>query len=324
MGFYTKYFSTLLKGVRATSWKERIEARRAISKLRKSDRRWKRAYDLLKVHRVTASLREFKNAIPLLNKSLHNADAFIFNVLTEDKALVKAEQGILQALMELSQVTKNNPTLRKFEKELALAVYEGTKKYRYAEQGEREEYRRVEAIVNEAKGNRNKLMANLALMFQKEDTVSFLLRFPMRSGASREKTDILHLQSIATRLRGLTAGFKPSLEKNAEAELRREVQEVAIDIRDAFFNTYDIKKKDILIVLKILYDLHQIKRIITTAIDEHNLPKASSEEFLEQIEKHENAIVQDFQTVAQGFRIVIAVIEKLEKEALTDSERIAA
>ncbi len=146
----------------------------------------------------------------------------------------------------------------------------------------------------------------------------------MRSGASREKTDILHLQSIATRLRGLTAGFKPSLEKNAEAELRREVQEVAIDIRDAFFNTYDIKKKDILIVLKILYDLHQIKRIITTAIDEHNLPKASSEEFLEQIEKHENAIVQDFQTVAQGFRIVIAVIEKLEKEALTDSERIAA
>src|SRR3989344_1301354 len=127
MGYYSKYFSTLLKGVRATSWKERIEARRAISKLRKGDRRWQNARKLLKVHRVTASLKQFGKAIDLLEQSRHNADSFIFNVLTEDKALVKAEQEILQALMELSQVTRNDATLIKFESQLAIAVYEGTK-----------------------------------------------------------------------------------------------------------------------------------------------------------------------------------------------------
>src|SRR3989338_8413293 len=192
MGFYTKYFSTLLRGVRATAWKERIEAGRAVRKLRKSDKLYQRASKLVKEHRVTSGMKKLKKTLDVLGVSAHNADNFIFNVLTEDKALVKTEQQILQALLELSQITpNNNPTLKRLEKDLAMAVLEGTKYYKFAEPGEREEYKQVLLILNEAKGNRNKFMAKLNLMFQKQDTVSMFSRFPMKSGASREKTDIL-------------------------------------------------------------------------------------------------------------------------------------
>ncbi|MBI3035685.1 hypothetical protein HYY71_05175 [Candidatus Woesearchaeota archaeon] len=305
----------MLKGVRATSWKERIEARRAVKRFRKGSREYVRAMTLIEEHKVTSALRKLKKALEALGVSSHNADAFIFNVLTEDKALVKAEIGILQALLELSQVTRNDPPLRKLERDLAIAILDGTKNYKFAERGERKEYQQIMLIVNEAKADRNKLMANLRLMFQKEANVSILARLPLARGATREKVDILRLQRIAQRIRSLKARFKPKLEKEAEKELIQDTQEIAADLKDAFYNSYTIKKRDILLVLKILYDLHNIKELITKSIQQHYLPQQPSQELLEMIEKTENAIVQDFQTVAQGFRIVIAAIEKLDKEA---------
>ena len=95
MGFYTKYFSTLFKGVRATAWKERIEARRAIRKLRKGSREWESAARLIQEHRVTASLKKLRQALTDLSGSSSNADKFIFNATTQDRALVMAEQEIL-------------------------------------------------------------------------------------------------------------------------------------------------------------------------------------------------------------------------------------
>ena len=323
MGYWTKYYSTLLKGVRATSWKERIEARRAVRKFRKGGHEYESAMALIKVHRVTSALGKLKKALEALGVSSHNADAFIFNVLTEDKALVKAEIGILQALLELSQVTHNDTTLRKFERYLAIAILDGTKNYKFAERGERQEYQQVLLILNEAKADRNKFMANLKLMFQKEATVSILSRLPMARGATREKVDILRLQRIAQRIRSLKARFKPKLEKEAERELIEDTREIAADLKDAFYNSYAIKKRDIFVVLKILYDLHNIKQLIEESVQKHYLPQQPSQELLEMIEKTENAIVQDFQTVAQGFRIVIAAIEKVDKEAERDIAELA-
>jgi len=324
MGFYTKYFSTLLRGVRATAWKERIEAGRAVRKLRKSDKLYQRASKLVKEHRVTSGMKKLKKTLDVLGVSAHNADNFIFNVLTEDKALVKTEQQILQALLELSQITpNNNPTLKRLEKDLAMAVLEGTKYYKFAEPGEREEYKQVLLILNEAKGNRNKFMAKLNLMFQKQDTVSMFSRFPMKSGASREKTDILKLQHIAQRIKFLKEKFKQHLDKEVGRELMEDTKEIASDLKDAFYDTYTIKKRGTMLILKILYDLHSIGQLIDTSVEKHYLPKEPSQELILSIKKTENEIVQDFQIVAQGFRIVIAAIEKLDKEAESEVTQLA-
>ena len=142
-----------------------------------------------------------------------------------------------------------------------------------------------------------------------------LARFPWVRGARREKVDILRLQHIANRIRALKARFKSKLEKEAESELIEDTQEIIADLKDAFYNSYTIKKRDTMLVLKILYDLHNIKQLIAESVQKHYLPEAPSREFISQIEKTENSIIQDFQTVAQGFRIVIAAIEKLDKEA---------
>lgn len=323
MGFYTKYFSTILRGVRATSWKERIEARRAIRKFRRGGKEVKSTIKLIEEHGVTKSESETRKALDALSKSAEEAYKFIFNVITQDKALVKAEQSILQALLELSQVTGKDPTLMKLERDLALAILDGTKNYKYAERGERQEYQQVMLIVNEAKANRNKFMANLRLMFKDEDTISLLSRFPMARGATREKIDVLDLQRIAYDIRALKGRFKPKLEKEAEHELLKDKQKVVADLRDAFYNSYTIKKRDTMLVLRVLYYVHYLKEMLRNYIEKHYLPKVQTEQAIERIEKIENAIVQDFQTVAQGFRIVIAAIEKLDKEAERDIAELA-
>ena len=87
---------------------------------------------------------------------------------------------------------------------------------------------------------------------------------------------------------------------------------------------YTIKKRDTILILKILYDLHTIKELIEDSIQKHNLPQLPSQELISNIEKIENSIVQDFQTVAQGFRIVIAAIERVDKESEIEVERLAA
>ena len=70
MGFYTEYFSTLLKGLRITALKERIEVRRVVNNLKKADHLlytslWE---DVEKKHKVTKALKEEKK---FLSTGLH-------------------------------------------------------------------------------------------------------------------------------------------------------------------------------------------------------------------------------------------------------------
>jgi len=187
MGYYAKTLSMVIRGTRGTAWKERLEAKKAIRKLRKGAKEWERARELISEHRVTPAQRKLRKALADLDVASHKADAFIFNVLTQDKALVQTEQRILQALVELSQATGNNPALLKIERSLALAILNGTKYDRYAEPGERKEYQQVMLVLNEAKGNRNKFMASLRLMFKDEDTVSMFSTIPMAKVATIKK-----------------------------------------------------------------------------------------------------------------------------------------
>ena len=64
MGFWSEYYSTLFKGLAATSWKEKVEARRLVKGLHKEDHKlYVEIRAKVAEHRVTSALRELERYI---------------------------------------------------------------------------------------------------------------------------------------------------------------------------------------------------------------------------------------------------------------------
>src|SRR3989344_1018561 len=105
MGFWTEYFSTLLKGLRITALKQRIEIRRVVDNIRKADHLLYKSLweDVEKQHKVTKALKEEKILIKELKKSSENAYSLVFNLSTEDITLLKAVEDILKELESFSK-----------------------------------------------------------------------------------------------------------------------------------------------------------------------------------------------------------------------------
>ena len=139
MGFWSKYYSTLLKGLTATTWKEKSEARRLVKSLKKEDHElYVKIRDKVATHHVTAALEDLKHFLTQVRKSAEVAEKFIFNAITQDRQLLQAEKEILNALKEVSQKTaktKNN-VIKKLERELALSISQGSKEAEGDERGE--------------------------------------------------------------------------------------------------------------------------------------------------------------------------------------------
>ena len=324
MGFYTKYFSTLFKGLIATSWKERIEARRLIRSLKREDHAlYVKIINRVKEHRVTAALTDLNYFIKEVRKSAENAEKLIFNALTLDKQIVKAEKDILDALKELSRKTGKNKVLLDLERELALSIYQGSKD---AESEEREEMKQVMLILNEANQHHEYFMRSIRLKFQNEKTQSILTRWTIRAEITRERRDIQALQKIARDIRILTNRIKSETASKKDEELIKKTLEEDYKVlrdalKDAFYESYTIKKRDLLMVLKILLNLNNLRQFLIRWANEHNVPMANVHDLLDAIEKIENSIAKEFQPIAQGFRIIINAVEGIEKGALQEANQ---
>src|SRR3989338_3095607 len=112
MGWYTKYFSTLLKGLGATSFKMRIETRHLVNNLKKQDHElYIKIRSKVAEHRVTSALQDINHFVKEVQKSAENAEKLIFNLLTVEQQAIKAEGDIIKAIKELSLKTKGNRTI---------------------------------------------------------------------------------------------------------------------------------------------------------------------------------------------------------------------
>lgn len=317
MGYYAKYFSTFFKGLTMTSWKERIEARNLIRELKEEDHLlYKQITEKVSEHRVTSALEDLKAIIKEIRKSAENAEKLLFNAETVDLQILKAEKDILKALKELSQKTGSNVALHKLERELALSIYEGTK---LAEAQDREEYKQILLIIDEADKGHKDFLEAIRLRFQEKDTQSILARFAIRMEISREKKDIQLLQAIAKDIRKLTTKIK-SMKKKDEGEVRHKLEVDYLKIRDAlkdaFYQSYMIKKRDTMMVLKILFNMNNLREFLIKWAKEHNLPTASVQDLLNAISKIEQSIVKGFRPIAQGMRIIITQTQWIEKETI--------
>lgn len=326
MGFYTEYFSTLLKGIRITALKERIEVRKVINNIRIADHILYKSLweDVEKEHKVTRAIREEEKLIEELKKSAENAYSLSFNLSTEDVQLLQTVEDILKELEAFSK-SVSHPQLKKVEREFALTILQALKK---AESEEREGFKQVMTIINEAEEkNRNKFMANIRLAFQEEEQQTILAKFAARAEIRKIKVDILKLQGIPIKIKALRRRLtekkkeKDGIEK-VIGELYGTIQEIKKDCNEAFKEMFYIKKRIGLITLKILLDLNNLRTYNEQWIGKKFMPQEPIEEKNKEIDKTESKISQGFHTIAQAFRIIITKVQKLEKEAEVDASQM--
>lgn len=322
MGYYTEYFSTLLKGIRMTALKERIEVRRVINNLKKADHTLYKSLfeDVEKEHKVNRAIQEEERLIQELKKSSENAYSLIFNLSTEEIQLLKVVENILKELEAFSK-SVSDPQLIKVERELALTVFQALKK---AEEEERDEFKQVMTVINEAEEkDKNKFMANIRLAFQKEDQQTMLAKFAARAEVRKAKYDILKLQQIpvkikALRRRATEKGKKEGVER-VIGELYGTIQEIKKYANEAFKEMFLLQKRTTLIALKILLDLNNLRDFNKRWVGINYMPQEPIAKKNAEIDKVEDEISNHFHTGAQAFRIIITKIQNLEKEAEVDA-----
>ena len=327
MGFWTEYYSTLLKGLTATSWKERSEAKRLVRGLKREDHElYVKIREEVGEHRVTAALKDLEHFITQVRKSAEVAEKLIFNAITQDNQILKAEKEILDALKELSRITanSNNKVLRKLERELAISIYQGSKD---AEGEERGEYKIVMEILDEVHKHHKDWMENIRTAFQDKDNQSYLARWAIRGEISRETRDIKALKKVAKDIKALTAKIKAQkasgkLDHWIQQSLEEDYLIVRDSLKDAFYESYLIKKRDLLMFLKILFNLHTLREWLLDWVTKHNLPRTNVDNLIEEIIGLEDNIAKHMQPIAQGFRIIINATDKIQNLALQETEEL--
>lgn len=331
MGFWTQYWSTLLKGLRITALKERIEVRKIINNLRRADHMLYKTL-IKKVegdHRVSQAINDEKKLIEELKKSSDKAYDLIFNLSTEEVTLLETTENILEELEKFSKLVEALPKniksvsitqLKKVLRDFALAIVDGLKR---AEAEDREEYSQVMLIINEAEEkNLKKFMANIRLAFQNETSQSILAKFSARQEIRRVKVDILELKKIPRIIQGireevLVQKVTQEGEQKIIGELYGTIQKVRTYIRDAFLELFLIKKRDLLWVLKVLLDLHNLRLYNIRWASAHLMPKSAALEKNKEIAKIQTELSKHFHVIAQAFRILINRIQRMEREAET-------
>lgn len=327
VGFWAKYYSTLFKGLTATSWKERREARRLVRGLKNEDHElYVKIREEVETHHVTGALKDLKHFIKQVRKSAEVAENLIFNAITQDRQIIKAEKEILDALRELSRKVSNsqNKVLKKVEKELAIAIYQGSKD---AEGEERGEYKIVMEVINETHQHHKDWMEKIRTAFQDKDNQSYLARWVIRGEINRETRDIRVLQKVAKDIKALAAKvqtqkFSKREEDMLEEGLVKDYELVRDSLKDAFYESYLIKKRDLLMFLKILFNLHTLREWLDNWVTKHDLPRANVDILIGKIKELEDNIAKHFQPIAQGFRIIINAVDNVQELALEEAQEI--
>ncbi|MBI2107622.1 hypothetical protein HYT54_00700 [Candidatus Woesearchaeota archaeon] len=323
MGYYTQYFSTLLKGVWATAFKERREAKRAVANLKKAiPMLYGSLFKDIEEHRVTKALNLEQRLIKRLKASLENAYKLLFNEETQESSLLKAVGEIFEALHEFSMETDKRSVslaemnqfdqIKRIRREMALAIYAGLKK---GESEEREELKPVMLIINMSGSGFNKFMEAVRTAFKEKGVQSALTRFAMRREIGAVKGDINRLRGI----KGDIIGLKNKIARGEKLEgvvskLSGEKDHLQY-INEAFYESYLLKKRDMLLVLKALYDLNMLKRFNDMWVGKSWMPQQAVLDRNEAIDEIERKVSQEFHVIAQAFRIMIDKTERLEKVA---------
>lgn len=327
MGYYTKYWSTLLKGPWATTIKERFEARRAINDLRASD---KKLYSELpklveKEHKVTKALTEEDRVIRKLKEAAANGFSLAFNVSTMDMKVLEAVNALIDVWHRvhakaagLSGKDSISQEVERLSRHFVELVYKAIKK---AEDEEREEYKDVMIIVNEsAKKDQSQFMRAMRLRFQSLEGQSMLAKLAIRFDIRKEKVFISRLEVLTQRCERLLQETHMALRTSKRggatfkiiAGLGSILKESYDDIQKAFYYAYQIKKRDFLLILKVVVNAEVLKQFNRKWTVAHFMPEEPVKLKEVEVDKIEDKIAKDFHSIAQALRISLKGLQDIE------------
>lgn len=325
MGYYTEYFSTVFKGLGASTFKIKRGARKLVREVKQEDALiYKKIINLIREHRVTKGLKDLEALKVKMKDSIERAQNLIFNVITVDRTAVAAEKEVLDALKELSREAgkfggKNAKLLLELEEGIAKALAEETKK---GIGGEREEYKLVMNIINDASKDKKNFMTNLRLSFQTLTRQTNFARWAMRAEIISEKRDIRALQAIASLIKKYVRDIKTHTNSTKPQEqLIREMKgwysKIINSVRDFYKESYLIKKRDLLLVIKILVNANLLEMQLERWKKESFIPRDAADHLIDFLRNEvEGKLNKSFETIAQGFRILIHDSDEDYKEAV--------
>lgn len=323
MGFYTKYFSTLLKSVSATAFKQRWESRRIVNGLKDADHRlYTSLFDEVEnKHQVTKAIKDEERLLKSLRIAAENADKLMFNVETEEITLLKTVEEILKSLQDFSKSVRGNGDIKKLELELLSTILVALQK---AEMENQQEFKQVRTIIALSENtNVGRFMEELRLRFQRKNVQTVLAKFALRREARKAKIDIQALRVTPIKI-GLLIGqlkdkpIRDELKRTKEIEKQKGsiyylVQDIKKYLNDAFYELFLIMRRDTLFMLKILYDLNNLVEFNLKWANKNYMPRSAVTVKNQKIADIHQKISKDFHTFAQAFNIILKKIEELEK-----------
>jgi len=322
MGYYTQYLSTIFKGPWATTLKERLGARRALKNLGSAD---KSIYKILpekveKEHRVTFASKEENKVIKKLKVAAAKGYMLAFNLSTMDLAVLEAINKLMDVWSKLRALTSRGGAVSKRVEQISQLIvsymFNAIKK---AEGEEREEYKDIMVIVDESPSKTHEqFMQMVRLRFQSLESQSFLTRLAVRGEIKGEKRALDAIKKLTAQCESLLAaanskkGTKADQTLNVINKFEALAKESAADIERVFYEAHQIKKRDFLLMMKLLVNLEALRGMNRKWLQMHFMPEVPIRKKEIEIDKLEEKISKEFHTVAQALRISINGLEKLE------------
>lgn len=310
MGYYTKYFSTILKGARWMRFKQRWEAKSIVNNLRDADNILfkKLSREVETDHKVTQALKDEKKALKELKKSADEVFALIYNAELQEENLLRAIMDIRKALMEMGH-NSDKATVNVLQ-----GIIQAMKK---DEKLNREGYQDVLAIINGAEKGDSSLRQSIRTWMQKMDAQSLLAKLAAQSEAKKISDSIKNLNATARSLRSIK-GRPKSIAANEQQLLFRAKRY----IEDGFYELFLLKKRALIWMMKIIYDLTALRDMGYKYARMHYMPTKPQQEQVAKINGILATVLKDFRTIAQGYRIVISHLQNAEKDMAQTAQQL--
>jgi len=311
MGYYGEYFSTLFKGTGAMAFKEGWNVRKIVKNLKRAD---KTLYTDLpelieKKHEVSEAMRKERAALRQLKQASESAYKLLLEAEMQESSMLKELENVATAL---GDVKGGGARAQGIEANIIAHVLSSLEK---GEQGDRQEYKDVMAIMEQAGKGKETLRNTIRLRFQKMDSQTFLARLAARSEIKTVGKSVHKLSGAAKRIRGLKGKNRDEVESVLPSILK-DVEQAA---KEGIAESILIKRRAIIWIMKILYDLDNAYDQGVKYANVHFLPSQFSAEIKQHTQDTSKEVLDHFRTIAQGFRIGIAELEsaksKLKKAA---------
>ena len=303
MGFFTKLYSTLLRGTSVLGFKQRWNVRKATKRLSDAEHLIfdKLPKEIEKDHAVSQAIKDLKKALKDEKLGIKALDKLLFELELQEGNLHQAMANFIRNLGSLNVESEQLKRTLLRSLDLMKSNLELENKF------DREEYKDIESDMVAAANDRESLRQVITQRFKNLVKDS---RFLERIAARAETKKVVHgietLDSIGSQL-AVLRGSKP---EKITTKVEILVEGTVPALHEAIQELHDLKKRAFLWVGKIMYHLFVVEAMGKKYANLHLIPKKTEEEEEITVTSLINMIAQDFRMIAQGYRVQIDRLEK--------------